>query len=295
QPEYRVVVLFTDEFARDRLSQHLGGSALRDLVVVRRVQHSLRQLHADQSAARFLAGQLGVRADAGIDIPGNRAELYVLDRAELDDGLAARSMDLPASVNVVQVDELSTVEADIYGGLPLRTCTSGFSVKKTSNGTKGISTAAHCSNSQTYSGTNLPYQSGAYYSQYDVQWHTAPGFTVVNRIRSSCSTCTRSITGTVGRSSQSVGNYVCKQGKTTGYTCGYITDKSYQSSSPSTATATYIRVSRSGVDLSSGGDSGGPWFNGNNAYGIHHSGIGNDATYMAINYISVLGVSVLTN
>jgi hypothetical protein len=48
-------------------------------------------------------------------------------------------------------------------------------------------------------------------------------------------------------------------------------------------------------NLSSGGDSGGPWFFGTTAYGIHSgepSGDDTDAFYMAHNYMSVLNIRV---
>jgi hypothetical protein len=56
--------------------------------------------------------------------------------------------------------------------------------------------------------------------------------------------------------------------------------------------ATWIRVHQDGVNLSEGGDSGGPWYFGGSAYGIHHCGIGNDACYMAVNYIGSAGLGL---
>jgi hypothetical protein len=44
-----------------------------------------------------------------------------------------------------------------------------------------------------------------------------------------------------------------------------------------------------------GGDSGSAWYRLNTAYGLLVGGIGDDAYYMAINYIDFLGLSVLTN
>jgi hypothetical protein len=63
--------------------------------------------------------------------------------------------------------------------------------------------------------------------------------------------------------------------------------------------STFIRVNNDQgySDLASPGDSGGPWFLVGTAYGINSGEPGsdlNDAIYMAINYVSSLGVSVLT-
>jgi hypothetical protein len=88
-----------------------------------------------------------------------------------------------------------------------------------------------------------------------------------------------------------VGSSVCKYGHTTGYTCGTIDTTSLCNN----GSCTYVRVSGGSVNLSEGGDSGGPWFFGNTAYGTHCIGMGNDAGYMPVDYINQgLGVSVYT-
>ena len=39
-----------------------------------------------------------------------------------------------------------------------------------------------------------------------------------------------------------------------------------------------------------------PWFNGYTAHGIHHGGFDSgDGLYMAINYIDILGLTVITD
>jgi hypothetical protein len=103
----------------------------------------------------------------------------------------------------------------------------------------------------------------------------------------------RVITGTKGRSSQAIGEYICKQGRTTGYTCGTLTSKTFLPSYVPSGSATFMYVSGGSVNLSEGGDSGGPWVKNKTAYGVHSGGGGNDACYMAIDYASTLGVSVL--
>ena len=242
--------------------------------------------------------QAGLQIESDLIVQENRIELYTSDPAALDAAVARGALALSPIVRVVPVPRIGSREASIYGGLSLSGgCTSGYSVKN-SSGTKGIAMAAHCSNTQSYSGTSLPYKAGNISGAYDIQWHSAPGFTVTNKIRTTTGGGTRSITATRSRANQTVGYYVCKYGKTTGYTCGYISSKSYNWDNK--GSSTYIRVnndSSSYPNLSEGGDSGGPWFNSSTAFGTHVGAPGsdaNDAVYMAINYVSGISVSVMT-
>ena len=173
---------------------------------------------------------------------------------------------------------------------------------KDSSGKKGILTAKHCAqnwpgDTVSYNGTVLPNQRGAYGGSRDVMWATAPGFTVRNLAFDG--TGNRYVYSTKSRSQQSEDEYVCKYGITTGYNCGYIESKNYaRPTAPCTGgctwSATWILVEREGVNLADPGDSGGPWFLGNKAYGVMTAKLGEKAVYMAINYIDALGVTVLT-
>jgi streptogrisin C len=190
-------------------------------------------------------------------------------------------------------------KSEIYGGLPLSKCTSGFSVRQTQDPyLRGITTAGHCDNNLSYNGINLIFMTQLYAGSYDIQWHRAPGFTVTNKIKDGNHT-TRFITSTKHRNNQVIGECVCKYGKTTGYTCGHINSKTLCPSRPPSCQPTYIRVSATAgfSPLLGGGDSGGPWFLGNTAYGTSVSIPGdnhNDAIYMAVNYVAGMSVSVMT-
>jgi len=304
-PEFRVVVQFTrdgEETMRPYLKKY---PEFADIVEVRNTAKvSLAELQKAQTSASSSVRASGVPVDSGINVHENRVELYVAkaNKGQFDNALQRKEISLPENVIVKPVESLAEPTSNIYGGLPLSTCTSGFSVKK---GwwpfiTKGITTAGHCSNTQSYNGNNLPFQSEKYQGSYDIQWHTAPGYTVTNKIRTSSGGSTRDITATKSRSSQTIGGYVCKYGKTTHYTCGRISDKNYKPSYVPNAESTFIRVaSTEGFgDLSEPGDSGGPWFLSNTAYGTMSGQIepGDDAIYMAVNYVeSGLGVSVMTS
>jgi len=287
-PEYRVIVQFTRD-SEATIQPYIDNGPLADIVEVRTARVSLAQLEIAQSLVMKAIHDLGVTVNSGINVFENSVELYVIERSQLEAALQEANIQFPEYVKIITVKELSTPEVDIYAGLALSACTSGFSVKN-SNGTKGITTAAHCPNSLSYNGTNLPFQGSAYGGSYDVQWHTAPGFTMRNLMYDGI--YNRYVYSTKHRNNQALNEFVCKYGKTTGNTCGYIIDKNFDPGAD--YIATFIRVHRDGVNLSEPGDSGGPWFSGNTAYGIHTHGIGDDAAYMAVNYIDILGLTVLT-
>ena len=277
--------------------QHVANGPLAGMVEVRDADKTLADLRQAQSQAiEAISGQ-DIPAELNIDVKTGRVKIYVVERGRLDNAIQDGSVVLPENTDLITVSALGRMESDIYGGLALSKCTSGYAVKK-SDGTKGITTAAHCPNELSYDGTDLEFERSKEGGSYDIQWHTTPGFTPTNKIRFTSNGATRRITGTVGRSSQSVGEYVCKYGKITHYTCGYIASTNLR---PPGLSATFIWVDNTaGYDnLSSGGDSGAPWFLGNDAYGTHVGSAADDeddAVYMAVNYISEgFEVDVLTS
>ncbi|MBN2002440.1 MAG: hypothetical protein JXA21_03710 [Anaerolineae bacterium] len=290
-PQYRVIVYFTHN-GKETIEPYIKDGALDSIVEVRTANTTLKDLENIQDDTLRAVREFGIPVESGINVFENRVELYVTEGTQLTRALQETEKQLSDSVVIIEVEELSTNVTDIYAGFALTTCTSGFSVQN-SSGTKGITTAAHCQNSQSYNGTSLPFQGSAEGAYYDFQWHTAPGFTVRNLAFDG--TYNRYVYSTKHRDNQVINEFVCKYGRSTGSGCGYIIDKNYTPTTPGSWCSTFIRVHRDGVDLAEGGDSGGPWFSGNTAYGIMRSQIGNDATYMAINYISYLGISVLTN
>lgn len=286
---FRIITQFTQS-GEETIRPYVEGGPLDGVIEVQTANISLAELKAAQVAADRNIRNIKIPVESGINVFENRVELYVVERSQFDSTLQEVRIELPEYVKVITVSELSIRETDIFAGLALTTCTSGFSVVN-SSGTKGIITAAHCSNSQSYNGTSLPFQGSAYGGSYDFQWHTAPGFTVRNLAYDGSGN--RYIYSTKHRNNQALNSWVCKYGKTSGYTCGFITNKDFRPGDPSSWSATFILVHRDGVDLSSTGDSGGPWFLGNTAYGVHSGGVGDDAYYMAVNYVDYLDLTVL--
>jgi hypothetical protein len=281
-PEFRVVARFTRKGV-ETLQPYLSP-ALAQVVQVEPARFTLQQLEHRLQVSYDRVRKAGIPAAGGVDVRANRAEVHV----QRGRSAAARGLLPEGDASVVEVDHLPQEEISMYGGLSISGCTSGFTVRN-SAGTRGVSTAGHCGNSQTLSGVALTFRGEAYSGSYDVQWHNASGHTYPNTIK--VSTSTRSITGTRARTSQAVGSQVCKQGRTTGYTCGTINTISYCAS----GACTWVRVAGNGTNLSEGGDSGGPWFSGNTAYGSHTYGIGNDSAYMPIDYFSGISMSIATS
>lgn len=283
QPAYAVVARFT-RGGDEALASAAVDPALARVLRAERATVPLRVLQRRLEAAYGRARGQGVEVTGALNLRANRPEIYVPAHAA-DAARAAVPVETGAAV--VVVDALPRNEALLYGGLNLGTCTSGFYVKNAS-GTRGISTAGHCGNSLSFGGSGLTYQGEYYSGAYDVQWHTQSGATYTNLIKEGGST--RAITATRARASQSSGDWVCKEGISTGNTCGTVSNTSYCYAS----SCTYVYVSGGAVNLSEPGDSGGPWYSGNTAVGQHVFGGGNDSGYMAVDYFAGLGLTIQT-
>lgn len=294
QPSFRIVTLFTQpSVAEEILSEHALGE-LASLVEVRSAAVTLKQLEEQLLLAQAQLESSGQAADLWINVRENQVEYMTPDPAGLTAAFASKRLQMPENTRVVQVQSLFQLQADMRGGRPLTNCTSGFTVRS-DTGQLGISTAAHCSNSTVYEDVfiSLTFQSERFRDHYDVQWHTARcSDTMLNQIFDG--TANRTINAAVGRNAQAIGAFVCKHGEATGATCGTIDGKSVRPIAIPSADATFICVRNDNVTISSGGDSGAPWFAGNSAYGIHSGGNGsNQAVYMAVDYMEDRGYRVL--
>jgi len=297
-PSFRIVISVTSTDGLDVSAAIRETDLVADEIEIRQVEHSLDELLNE--ARKIREANLGLAMDTSINEALNVVEVFVTRNAE---GYLPVVVDVDSEkASVIAVDQLATPSANIYAGLHLSSCTAGFTVRN-SSWTKGITTAAHCTNTLSYSGTSLPYVSGSLAQTNDVQWHTTPGFTDKNwaydGIWGGSTPYYRTITSTVSRGSQDVGDWVCKYGKTTGYDCGEIISRTYCPNWVGSCWDTFIRVDGGTKDLSSPGDSGGPVYYSSQAWGIHSGAVGSgsihDMIYMAVNYVSNLGLTVLTS
>jgi hypothetical protein len=185
-----------------------------------------------------------------------------------------------------------------YGGSVLTPkCTSGFTVSNFS-GTSRLMTAGHCPNSLWHwdGGVSWPvsFVAESWAASTDIQWGTVPGQEIPQFWTGYQFNY---VTGTISRSQQVIGATYCHYGKSTGQSCGPLLSKTYapnwgNACNGSSCSSTWMLVDwpSQGAD----GDSGGPWFTGGLALGIHKGSPGDKTVYMAINYITYIGVYLLT-
>lgn len=287
-PEFKVVIRAKTHLD---ISPLLVGRSIGELIEYRESRASFRDFEDAREQAAETLDALNIKAHSAINFYEDRVEIYVMNKLQVEDLLQKGQRQLPDLVTIVQVESLAIPVATAYGGLDVdhsggAACTSGFSVDNYS-GVEGITTAGHCPDTNlTFNGAGgngpLTYQTGTPGGVYDIQWMTAPGSIITNIINDGNGT--RAITGKRVRNTQSVGSFVCKYGRTTGYSCGTI------------VTNTFDGVNVEMTNSVAGGDSGGPWFWGNDAYGTTISSFGSHSIYGPVDHIyNVLGLRILMN
>jgi streptogrisin C len=286
-PAYRVNLLFTKNGVATA-NRYLDGGPLKSLVNVHQVTYSLTTLLHDRDTASAATG-----LPATVDVQTNRVLLQVPSAssyAAAGTPDSSRRIGLPPSVVIVPPDPVAVLDVYLFGGLNLSgLCTSGFTVYYGTNTTnRGITTAGHCGYPLAYQ-TQLSYQwDSVVAGDRDVETFKLAGASYPNWVYDGlrdADTYYRPIIYKDYRASQYVNEFVCHYGIATGYGCGYIV--STAAAGPHNGTH-YIRVHGS-TQMSSSGDSGGPWVINRTALGTDVGHIGTDALYSAIDYVEQSG------
>jgi hypothetical protein len=236
------------------------------------VARSLRDLNAVIDSL----GKLGLKADLNIDIQLNRVELSTLDASEAAAAIGAAGLTSDGLV-VQEVPALSAPATNLYGGLGgsgngWSGCPSGFTVQQRVGGPDdfiyGFVSAGHCGTTMSYLGVGLPFVASCFTGGCDSQWHTEATFTAqpsfywTGGLR-------RNVTSTTTWLAIVVGGTVCHYGPVTGYGCGTVNTKSLAPNYVPHPHAVFVKAGNNcSSDLVQPGDSGGPIFYGNTAYGI---------------------------
>lgn len=293
-PKFGIFVATTLEtFAEETLGVPKELDGLVSVVNVPRSYSEL--LKISDTAADGLRSQ-GIEFESEIDVQANSVTAYVT--IDIADSVP------PALANVEGLqlktaDRLGSASASIYGGLAMTSCTSGFSVAK-STGTKGILDAGHCPNAQTFtsSGVASTFKAEAWGGNSDLEWRTVSSAHTIqpwiyDGQNDSTTPYYRKINGEEGLGGLYVGKSICKYGKATGLTCDTIRTLNVRPSWIPNADDTYVKMGVSG-SLVAGGDSGGPVVNGDAAVGIVSGELtAGGMVFTPATYMSNLGLCVL--
>ena len=293
-PQFKVKAAFTESGA-ETLEGYAMSDDLTASIEAVSVDTSLADLIITQDTAKTTVARTSVAAEFGVNVAANVVDVYTLDAAALSDALVQKGEELPLKTITKEITALSSAAhgSEIHGGEDLTSCTTGFAVKD-EDGTQGITTAGHCSDSQSRGSTSLTYKNQWWGGSYDLQWHTSPSSIDVRNLAYD-GTNHRYINSGRSWDNQSAGDYVCKYGKTTHEGCGTIETK-YYVIEPHMGNKWVLVGNGNTSDLSEGGDSGGPWFSGNVAVGVMtHEVDTHKAIYMAFDFIENVGLSLDTN
>ncbi len=151
-----------------------------------------------------------------------------------------------------------------HGGESISGCTSGFGTRASSStsGTRGIATAGHCANSLSDDGYSLTFKAEHQGTHGDFQWHTG-GATHSDDFYAGTATVTETALRDVsGIGAPTVGQTLCKNGATNHASCQEVRKLN-------DCRGSICNLVQMGARLAAPGDSGGPIYWGNTAYGLH--------------------------
>ncbi len=179
------------------------------------------------------------------------------------ESLVDDTADIP--VNVTAVYDKEVGDEVIRGGALLGgsssssfACTSGWPVEKVNSTQKGLVTAEHCPNSMSYSGRSvLTWRSRIDLNGGDVQYMSSSE-SVGNEFYYGVGNY-RTVTG---RGTPTQDQRLCVFGRATGNSCDNVRDTF-------TCRDNYCNLVSMDTHPTDNGDSGGPWYYGSTAYGVH--------------------------
>jgi hypothetical protein len=292
------------------LDARLPAAGIRDVELrARTVRWSIAELNQRLVERRALVPE-GDLSSSWLDVTTNEVVLGIRPAAldTVKATLAASRADLDGVR--LEPKELDTAT---WGGAGASGCTTGFGLWETYNypyydPVHYFTTAAHCGDSAyiTCPGGCWPagwasvihgYQWWS--DRYDFQAMYVPGVQAGNDFWDGSSWRIR--TSAISWYGIGTGNYFCKFGQASGYTCGFVVTKYHHGAGVPGSVAVYIETGNSPTypNQSTPGDSGGPFFIGNSAMGLMNGAGGpnqygrNNAFVMSVTWITNLGWGLL--
>ena len=118
EPDYRIIVAFTKN-GQKTIRSYIENKPWAGLVKVRPAKYTYEELQAAQRIAHSAVHQFCIDVESAIDVTQNRVELYVYDPRQVEAALQPVGIQLPASVTLIQVNEMSSMTALLAGELVL--------------------------------------------------------------------------------------------------------------------------------------------------------------------------------
>lgn len=287
EPDFGLVVSFTTDDGEERIKKYLADVKWADMVMVQKSDITREEIASMRKDIEDEARKTDIAFGSGINYQAGKIMLYTEKAGDLESALRTSPITGPMVDRIEVVEEAPAVPANgweypfLVGGHPLKTCTTGFVVRRNSDSRRFISTSGHCTNNSDvrYNSTNAVYVGDVIWENdinkinqefdddLDFQVHEAAesrSFDLTNRINDGTNIMRVEYDEKLGTTN---GDFVCKHGRNTGLTCGKIVDLSF---SPGAAGASqygtsdnYVRVNRYFLPVGTmgcPGDSGSPVF-----------------------------------
>ncbi|WP_158238322.1 MULTISPECIES: S1 family peptidase [Luteimonas] len=301
----QVVIRFTEAPA-ENLSKYTSDP----LFVAARAEHPLELIKAVQREVGLELSKSGIKFESVLDMSSLKVRVGVLNVPEARRALVG-FLRLYNFVEIVRTpgfhQQFALLGGIRYQGTPdtngiAPSATFGFNVVHESLA-QGIVSAGHAvQNIVTVEGEpiGLYRYAGMTRGSVDAQWHMqswslSPPRPHPNQIQTTGPLGTIDIDGVTSLSQLGLGSEVCKQGRTTGYTCGKVIQKDFEFAFNGEI-GTYVLVEPlSGQGpVAKGGDSGGPVFQGSKAVGMVHGGYEEgDPRYGTMVFIPIENIEAL--
>lgn len=196
----------------------------------------------------------------GVD-PDLVSTLQTVSAARLADDGGQGIADVLTTRVVLQDAGLTRDESSSYhyGGEIITGCTSGFAVRRLSDSSRGIAFAEHCDGTIYDDGDVLTYRGAHNGTHGDMEWRYGPDYEADDFYSGNSTTTEVNRRDVSGYATSTEGQTLCFNGKTTHVHVRQV----------SVCSGSACNLVQMGNHSTDGGDSGGPWFFGNTAYGIH--------------------------
>lgn len=172
------------------------------------------------------------------------------------------------SVRVVDAAVPFAVSDAHYGGEVISACTTGFGTRTLGHtvGSRGISTAGHCGDTQYDDGSKLTFKKDYEGVHGDFQWHSGAQTMTDDFYAGSSSSTETDLRDVAAVAAPYVGQSLCRNGASSHKDCQEVRKVGVCNGSR-------CNLVEMGARLAAGGDSGGPVYWGNTAYGLHQGSI----------------------